>query len=707
MRHALCPRVWLAVIMATVTASAATIDLSRQAAGELALQDFRAGPDREGVLAVFDLNLPPFRRAVYYQGGWWPTSGNRVYSHLLTPVGDAKVTIREVSAKTGAEGGMFAIFEQSNGHYLAVLPLAGAHAYAWFSAGDGRLVKRADHQPPTEEYDVIEATLRLKLGHHGIGPVEGEVPVCAWASGDTPYQAAADVWRRATELPQMRGRMRLREDKPMPEPFRYLGWCSWDCLRMKVTEASLVDAVKGLSDSDIPVRWALLDDGHYDRKSLLANEKFPNSYADVVALRSDDGIRWMGIWYAMFGNFRGTQVNPAWDSVKDDYAVVGERMMPRADVGSARTWFRHMYRAGKEADFDLLKTDFQTHNINFFRGRKPAEREVFPNPYAAAVNAQRAFHEVVAEDFLGLINCNWHNAPSLFHSFDSVVGRCSEDNRGGERDAITHTFHSFASTPWLGQVAWGDHDMFHSGDRSEKAAKFNVVAKAMSGSSICLSELAPKIRTALVHGLCYGDGLLLRPSAPGAPLAEDMFHQLYAERLMTAVAPLAHGGALFAVYGTNRRGSLAQTAYTTTITPASYAQSSGMIQPYTGLRTKPEGGLLVYDWYAGQARPMEGGYDVTLKGFDFRALHVTPIVNGYSVIGRTDKYLCAAAVSELTHRPDGVIVTLHESGPLGIWCEEAEPQAAGITFEDRGNGLFVAELPVRPDAVKVDITLKN
>lgn len=687
------------------TATGKTINLADKAAGEFVLAADKLVPDGQGVLAKFDLVLPAFKRAVYYQGGWWPAGGNRVYSHLLTPSGGGKIDIREVNEKIGPEGGLFAIFEKTDGRYLALLPLAGDHAYAWLDSEGGKLVKRADRQPPTEEFNHLGGTLRLKLGHHGIARVSGPLPVCVWATGSNPYEAASKVWKRAAGMDQVRGALKLREGKEFPEPFRYLGWCSWDCLGMAVTAESMDSALKGLSASDVPVRWALMDDGHYDKKTLLNNEKFPESYAPMMTHRADDSLKWLGIWYAMFGNFGGTHQNPGWDEVGEHYKVVGTRMMPKENLESGRAFFRHIFREGTQHGFDVLKIDFQTYNINFFRGNKPDQRKVFPNPYAASVVAQQAFHEVLSEDYKALINCNWHNPANIFKSFDSVVGRCSEDNRGGEQDAISHTFHAFASTPWLGQIAWGDHDMFHSGDRSRKAAEFNAVAKAMSGGPVYLSELAEKIRPELVNPLVYQDGELLRPLAPATPLAEDLFHQLYEERLMAAVVPLANRCALFAVYGMNRRGPTARKTYSRTLTASDYSEASGMIQPYPGSWAVPEDGLVVYDWYAGTARELGDGFGISLMGFDFRALQMSPIVDGVAVIGRTDKYLAAAGVKEIRRAGAELTIDLAESGPLGIWCRKGEPRAEGVEFENRGGGLFVANMPTGVGGATVKINI--
>lgn len=679
-----------------------TLDMSTSRDGVRILEGFSGSPDRAGVLGCYSLKLPAYKRGVYFQGGWWPSGGNRVYSRLICPRADGTVDIPEVHDKK-IEGGLFAIFELTEGGYLAVLPLAGAETYSWLNVAGGEIRTREKRQAPTGKEECLGGTLELKFGHHGTAAVSGDLPVCAWVRADTLYEAVSRVWKKAADPALAQGRFKLREDKPYPEIFRYLGWCSWDCIGTKCNEELMLKALKGLHESPVPVRWALMDDFHYDKKTLLNEpERFPESYANLMKFRTPEKLKWLGIWYAMFGNFGGTQVNPAWDPCRKNYDLVGTRMLPKGDLESAKAYYRYMFRESKKYEFDLLKTDFQTFNIKFFQGKN--QNTPFANPYAASVNAQHGFHEVVAEDYKALINCNWHNAASLFSSFDSVVGRCSEDNKGGEQDAISHTFHAFASTPWLGQVAWGDHDMFHSGDKSPKAAKFNVVAKALSGSSIYISEFAEDIKADYVNGLCHKDGLLLRPLAPAAPLPEDLFHPMYAGRLFAAIAPLGNQCATIVAYDTQRRGPLAKTFLKRTFTAADYAEAGGMIQPYPGLWKVPAEGLLVYDWYNRTAKKLDDGYEVSLKGFDYRVLQFSPIQHGWSVVGRTDKYLSAAAVTSVQATAGKLVVELDRAGPLTIWSERGAPTASGIVFENCGNGLFRVDLPVDGNPLRLEMT---
>ena len=77
---------------------------------------------------------------------------------------------------------------------------------------------------------------------------------------------------------------------------------------------------------------------------------------------------------------------------------------------------------------------------------------------------------------------------------------------------------------------------------------------------------------------------------------------------------------------------------------------------------------------------------------------------GWAVIGRSDKYLPAAAI-ELGEVSDKEIqFTLAESGPLMIWSENGVPKMEGATFKALGNNLYQAELQIEAGAKKLTVT---
>ncbi len=648
-----------------------TLDLTGSDNGVKIIRSYSGEPDSQGILETFTLRIPAFNRGVYYCGYWWPYAGNRVRPIAITQ-------------PEGPEGGIFLLLDLADGRYLAILPLCGEQAYAWFAPGDG--------------------CFKLHLGTHGSSSVNGDMPLAAWAFADSPYDACRQAWSLACEVDQIKGWMKRREDKKYPEVFNYLGWCSWESYHKEISSDGMVSEFKGLEQSPVPIRYFLVDDGHFDPDSLAPKQDtFPHGYKPLVDLRRNDGIRWVGMWHALLGD--------AWAMPEGQPAEIADammlahngRMVPKPDEASIETFLRHLLSASIRDGIDIVKIDFCGTLLPIYAGtgqRKPlgpfppTTANAVGNPTEATVLFSRLYQAIVAEEFDGLINCNWHVPHFIFNSGENSVGRCSEDYIAGNLTrAKEHLYHSYASTPWLGQTAWGDHDMFHSSDKV--AGRMMAVSKAMSGAPIYLSDRHSQLKPEHIFPLCYGDGLLLRPLAPAAPLPEDVFRMLEEERLYRVMAPLPNKSAAFVLYNLHRDLEGGEPELSGSIGPGDYAAASAMIQPYPGRWAIPDEGLLVYDHYTQKASKMgEGGYKVIIKGFGDRLLQVSPIQHGWSVIGRTDKFLSSAAVEVLAVDDDRLTLRLREAGPFAIWLSTGRPKAEALTFVSQDDHLYVSTIPI-------------
>ena len=67
-----------------------------------------------------------------------------------------------------------------------------------------------------------------------------------------------------------------------------------------------------------------------------------------------------------------------------------------------------------------------------------------------------------------------------------------------------------------------------------------------------------------------------------------------------------------------------------------------------------------------------------------------PIYKGWAVIGRTDKYLSPATVSDIKYKRNSLELTLSEAGIFDFWMKEGTPYAENITFTSLGNGIWRA-----------------
>ena len=657
------------------TAHASVIDLTKaEKSGTVVLKGYSGQPDNHGVFETYIIQLPPFEKGVYYRGGWWPAGGNRIYGEIIDPQSIQKVQV----------GGIFLLLKQNPDSYLAVLPISGPIAYSWFQCFDGRFA--------------------MNMGTHGTAPIAGDIPLYSWAKAANPYQACYKAWQEALNCAQIKGRAFLREEKKYPEIFEYLGWCTWEQYHGGITEKNTVQAMKDIEKSGLPIRYVLIDDGHFSQQSIEPTQhKFPNGYKPLADMRKPDKIKWVGIWYAFLGGSHGVKAPGQLGSLSDQmFTCKAGKLLPRDNPQAARAFYEYIFDFARKYDLDFTKVDFLTDALPFYagtphgnplRGLPPNNSDAIGNPLATTASLNQVFQTVVEERMKALINCNWHNAVSLFNSKTSIVGRCSEDyGKNNLGSARRHLYHSYSALPWLGQIAWGDHDMFHSNDKF--AGRMMAVSKAMSGAPIYLSDAPTEFDGKAVTPLCYQDGLLLRPLAPAAPLPDSLFVDVDEKLLYKTIAPLPNKSASIVVYNLFGGVGEDEEGLNTSISPEDYSHAAGMIQPYSGKWDIPREGLVAYDWYNKKGGKLEKPLQVAIKGFGDRLIQLSPIRNGWSVIGRSDKYLSAAAVEIIDGTASKLSIKMHECGPLVIFSNTGKPKANGLTFETIGNSLYQAKMPV-------------
>ncbi len=663
-----------------------TLDLTKLAgAGAKVLTDFSGKPDdsRWGVLGTYELLLPPFATGLFFshanpEGRGWPNMMNRAFPWAFK---NEKQSIASLN-----DGGIFFILPIESGGYLAVTAMAGPKTQSWFHTDDsGRIL--------------------LSFGTFGTAEVRCDAPLLAWARFDDVYEACHEALRAAITSKPLRGRAHVRHEKAYPEYFSYLGWCSWEHFKGKIDEAKLLGAVDGIEASGLPIRYVIVDMGHTSAERGAMNsfrpdaKKFSNGWAPLLARRKPEKIRWMALWHFFTGSNNGLSPNNDFpEALRQHLEPFTEwSLMPRNDPASSLAFYRAFMGSVKEYGFDFVKTDFQSMELARLAGK-------VDNAVERCAGNSQAFETALEELGLGLINCNWHNPANFHNCRASSVGRCSIDySKGSTRSAMRHLVQSYANILWLGQLAWGDHDMFHSSH--EGVGQIMAVSKAMSGGPVYLSDAPEAFVADIITPLCYRDGRLLRPVAPAAPLPDSLFvDPLKAAVPYRVIAPLAGGSAAVVAY--NLFAGAADAALKSKVTPEDYSRAGGMIQPYEGSWTLPAEGLLVYDWHARKAEKLGEAYAFELKGFAQRLLHLCPIRSGWAVIGRTDKYLSPAAVEVVRQTASELVFRLAESGPFAVWTAEGTPSADGLEFRDAGGGLWHAPMPVGKRNVLVTVTRK-
>ncbi|MBI3974281.1 MAG: hypothetical protein HY332_23630 [Chloroflexi bacterium] len=655
------------------------IDLKDTPSGVTILERYTGRPDEQGVLERYELGLPPFKAGSYWRteptSRAWFDGSNRIHHWAFNDVQGLP------------DGGLFLLLALEDGDYLAVLPLTGRVSAAWLGAEGEQLV--------------------LYLGTLGHAPVSGDLPVLAWSRAANTYVAARQAWEAAIATEPIRGSVKLRGEKSLPDFLHYLGFATWEEYRTDYDAAKLVDLIGRLNASGVPVRWIQIGVGHSDGKPLHRDgdgqarqdwhtdklnsfrpdpAKFPAGWKPVMDALTPGGVSWLGLFEALSGLVTG--IHP-----DNDLGALNEHLMPvssgalavRNDPRSAEAFYDAMVGEVRRNGFRFIKMDFESPNLKLY-----VEPEPIDNPIQAAVNNQRAYQAAAKKHLDGTINCMAMYPTGVFHTADSTMTRFSIDYTKWDMQIGRRIlFDTYGNAPWLGHTVWGDYDMFHSSDPIQ--GRRMAVAHALSGGTIYVSDRADQIARDVVLPLCYRDGRILRPLAPAAPLTDSLFiNALSGYQAYRVVAPLPNQVAAVAVYNL----SATKMDVDGVIRPEDYAEASNMLQPYPGAWRLPAEGLVLYDWYAKTAERLLSEQRFAMRDYSDRYVLLCPIQDGWALIGCTDKYLSPAAVEVVSRGPGELTLKMIESGPLAVWTEQGAVWSAEATFRDAGGGLWTTDIPV-------------
>ncbi len=601
---------------------------------------------------IRSLELPVWQEALYWavfqkydfaphQPFQWPDGCNRLQPLLVDGLDSL------------ARGGMQLLLDlESEAGFLCLLPVCTCQSVAWFESVDGQLT--------------------LKAGSLGEARPRGAVEVLATGHGATAAEACRAAWEQALRSSGVSRSTRWRHEKRYPEAFRYLGWCSWEQFRKRISADTFFESLDGIEQSPLPVRWALLDDGHLDDEqqqlvSLAGNGKFQGHWEGIRA-RHSQKLRWLGLWLNMNGYWSGIAPDHHMETLAEHleslpdpenpglcdraYAVVKEGRE------HARAFFDAMIRDAGSKGFDFIKVDNQAKKLAFLQGHG--------NAAARAAAEAQALEESAGHHMDGLINCMAHNQVCAFNTRSSAVTRCSEDyllNDAGR--ARRHLYNSYGNMLYFGWTVWGDHDMFHSSDPT--SARMMAVSKALSGGPVYLSDAPADFVEDHILPLCFSDGSLLRPLAPAAPLPDSIFLDPYAEpRAFRVAAPLPGGAAAVCLYNLTEPEQPVQGK----VSPEDLREARALILPPEP--APQHDGVVLYDWHSGEAQLLKADISVDLPAFSDRLFLLCPLRHIWAVIGDTAKFLSPCAVEILEQSSERLMLRAREDCEILVWCSRPQ-----------------------------------
>ncbi|UYU46680.1 Sip1-related alpha-galactosidase [Bacteroides salyersiae] len=681
------------------TAQQFTIDLNKKSCakeGIIEVELSGENPDSLGVLRYYQLNLPNYDKAVYYAQDtyydYWQVNGNRVLPWIFTPntIGDLFVkpaygvddqqnlAFKNAGFKNRtryvSRSGCFMQTSLKDGNVLALLPLANSETISdLYVTDDGKLI--------------------FRVANYGTQSVSGKVPVLAWSFGSNTNEASYLLFSRLLKHDEYKKTMRLRYQKDYPEMFKYLGWCTWEQYKKDINSELLKNEIIKLKTIDLPIRYAIIDDGHLSSRSakniknqltsFLPNDKFPQGFSPLLSLREPDGLKWMGLWQNFNGYWGGfSPVNNFGNEINQCLQTIEKTgyTMPRIDSVCISKVYHAFLGQSASDGFDFLKVDWQAANLYMQRYSENAARGAFLASRIVDDIADRYFSN-------GLINCMAMNNAVLQNTYHTNVTRTSIDYKLNNMFmAKEHLLQSYHNALYICPTVWGDHDMFHSSDKV--CGDIMALSKAMSGGPVYLSDAPDQISFSKVSPLCYDDGLIIRPLAPATVMERSVFTAPLIEQVPYYVsAPLENGVAAVVIYNL----CVDSVTVSGTIDSSDYSMTGTLLQPYSGKWKLPEEGLFLYDYDAHTGYPIgKNKHKFQISGFDDKLYFFIPIYKGWAIIGRTDKYLSPATVSDIKYKRNSLELTLSEAGIFDFWMKEGTPYAENITFTSLGNGIWRA-----------------
>ena len=473
---------------------------------------------------------------------------------------------------------------------------------------------------------------------------------------------------------------KMRYERPMPQLFEYLGWCSWDAFAIRVSHDLLVEKAKEFKSKGVPVKFAIIDDMWGDAPNLKTcpdtatrsemakimhrssldtfegdKERFPAGLASAVKDMKKCGIDTVGLWFPTTAYWLGiTENGPLHKELGD---IVGrtnnERIMCLPDSEKAEKYFDILCAKAKDFGCDFVKIDNQ--------GCHPYYKDVISVGESASI-IQKAIDKAAFKYFDGaLINCMGMPIECMYNRPESSVSRCSDDflpeNAAWfSKNVLECAFNGLIQ----GKFYVNDWDMWWTNDTQ---ATKNAVCHAISGGPIYISDKLGLTDPEILKPLAFDDGRILILNESAVPTEDSVFINPTKSTKPFKIKNRFNGGGCVAAFNINDE----------------FKSVSGSVRASDD-ELKAKASYLYYEYFTGDFGFVNGDEDIyfTLDTKD-DIRYFTFIEKGQNkpiFIGRIDKFNSRLALIDQT----ADTVTLYEGGKFAFVCDEDY-----VILDEKGN----------------------
>lgn len=483
----------------------------------------------------------------------------------------------------------------------------------------------------------LEAGLNARMTTWSDTPCDGLALV--YAKGHEPAELVHRCVKTALEI--MDSPIPMREARPYPEIFEYLGWCTWDAMQIRVNERGVLEKCEEFRQKHIPVKWAIIDDmwaeirdfwgktyKSFDEMVELMHAsrlyrfgadpvRFPNGMAHCIRGVKNFGLQ-VGMWFPVKGYWAGLdEAGPTFRALQAHLQRSNrDCWVPNWEYPHAKAYFDCLMGSLKAAGADFVKVDNQGIFRTQYKGMAPIGQ------------LARQFHDAMEDAAAGqfnscMIDCMGMAPENLWSRKYSAVSRCSDDFLPENKAWFTkHVLQCAYNSLWQGQLYWCDWDMWWTDDGQ---AEKNALMRAVSGGPVYVSDQLQRSRGEVLKPLSLEDGRILRCDRPGMPTADCVTADPTVSGRAMKVQNMAGSHGVMAVLNLDEQ----ERPVTTEIFP----------EQIPGLGS---GEYAVYEHFSGSLRMLAPGERFTLTlqdGDDYRLFIFAPAVNGEAVLGWTEKFI--------------------------------------------------------------------
>ncbi|MBQ0064472.1 MAG: hypothetical protein KBT48_01815, partial [Firmicutes bacterium] len=314
--------------------------------------------------------------------------------------------------------------------------------------------------------------------------------------------------------------IKTKEQKRVPDMFNYLGWCSWDAFYKEVNESLIQEKVQELSSKQVPVRWALIDDGWLQEKEEILfdlkpdPQKFPNQFKDLIQeMKNNSSISWVGVWHALAGYWGGILPNSAITQTEGKYlcTTANEKIIPDPDktMGFYKDWYEYLHRQG----VDFVKVDGQSSLSYYVENTIPvakACKEMHQSLEGGALYMDEA-----------VINCMGMAMESVLSRPNTLINRNSDDFVPMKEGSFNeHLLQNAYNALYQDELYMCDWDMFWT---IHEDANKHALLRAISGGPIYVSDKIGQTNPEVLKPLVYLDGKCIRMDHAAKPTPDCLF----------------------------------------------------------------------------------------------------------------------------------------------------------------------------------------